>query len=92
MIQQTQCFATLGGAMVKTMVPMKNYPKVLIPKLHSVVVREGEIFTKKEYDEIYEWCRNNCKEQFYIYPSWTLKVGVDFEDDEDAIMFTLRFK
>ena len=79
--------------MAKTMVPMKNYPKVLVPVLHDVVIRTGNgIFRRDEYDEIYEWCKANCKEQFYIFPSWTEKVGAQFEDDEDAVMFALRFK
>ena len=74
------------------MVPVKNFPDVLVPKLHDVIIKEGEVFSKKEYDEIYDWCKDNCKERFYIFPSWTLKVGAQFEDDEDAIMFSLRFK
>ena len=39
--------------MAKTMVPMKNYPKVLVPVLHDVVIRTGNgIFRRDEYDEI----------------------------------------
>ena len=37
--------------MVKTMVPVKNFPDVLVPKLHDVIIKEGEVFSKKEYDE-----------------------------------------
>ena len=73
------------------MVPMKACPSILIPVLHDVIVREGEIFSRKEYEEIYKWCRDNCKEPFYIFPSWTLKIGAQFEDDEDATMFALRW-
>ena len=78
--------------MVKTMVPMKIHPSVLIPKLHDVIIRTNEVFTQKEYYEIRDWCEENCKEQYYIFPSWTQKIGAQFEDDEDAILFTLRFK
>ena len=78
--------------MVKTMVPMKNFPKVLVPKLHDVVLVEDEVIHVQEYEDIYAWCKENCKEPFYIFPSWTRKIGVQFEDDEDAVMFTLRFK
>lgn len=62
-----------------------------VPVLHDVVIRTGEIISRAEYEAIYDWCQHNCKEQFYIYPSWTNKIGCQFEDDEDATMFALRW-
>lgn len=37
-----------------------------------------------------EWCNQNCKEQFYWSGSWAGSF-VEFEDDDDATMFALRW-
>lgn len=63
-----------------------------VPVLHDVVIRENEVFSRDEYEAILDWCRYNCKGRFYIFPSWLAKIGAQFEDDEDAILFTLRWK
>jgi len=42
------------------------------------------------YLEMYNWLRENCKEKFYILPTWAGN-GAQFEDDEDAVLFALRW-
>ena len=37
-----------------------------------------------------EWCNQNCKERFYWAGLWAGSF-VEFEDDEDATMFALRW-
>lgn len=76
-----------------TITYVKGYNgKLDVPKLHDVVIRADEIFSRDEYNEMNEWCYKNCKERFYFFPSWTRKIGAQFEDDEDAMLFALRWK
>lgn len=72
---------------------------VRIPVLHDVVLKEyttrdllgryKEIENK--YKGMHHWCEQNCQSNFYFYPSWTRKLGAQFKNDEDAVMFALRW-
>lgn len=42
---------------------------------------------KYSYEEVQEWCKQNCKGPFYITYRWR----VTFHDDEDAMLFKLRW-
>jgi len=58
-----------------------------VPKFHTVHIRR-ENYT---HLELQVWCEANCRGAFYIIPSWRAKAGCQFEDDEDATMFALRW-
>ena len=72
---------------------------VRIPVPHDVVLKEyttrdligryKEI--EDEYKDMRKWCEQNCQSKFYFYPSWNRKFGAQFENDEDAVMFALRW-
>jgi hypothetical protein len=61
-------------------------PTLKVPKLHDV--QYNNAYTG---GEIYRWCKENTRAPFYTAPSWTGKCLVQFEDDQDATMFALRF-
>ena len=70
---------------MKTMIQPNpdKLPNWWVPKLY-----EGLAPPASNYDEIMEWCRENCREPFYTYPSWIKKKGAQFEDDEEARSFS----
>lgn len=59
--------------------------KMTVPKLITVCVTQNP-----PYAEMRNWCTENCQAPFYMLPSWYGK-GCQFEDDEDALMFALRW-
>lgn len=40
---------------------------------------------------IREWCKTNCRAEFYMHPGWTNEKFVQFKDDADAMWFALRW-
>jgi len=71
---------------------------IRIPVLHDVVLRIEPSFSLdrmsqllEDYTVMHKWCEQNCESNFYFYPSWTGKLGAQFENDEDAVMFALRW-
>lgn len=63
----------------------------ITPKLYTVVVFENRLWTTGMYDILYCWCRFNCHGRYYFYPSWTKKIGAQFEDENDALLFALTW-
>ena len=70
------------------------------PVLHKVVygIREpfnpnGLWFTNRhpQQPEIDAWVKENCKNPYYHSPGWTDEYFIQFEDDEEAMMFALRW-
>ena len=78
---------------MRTMVPWKYSSKgVMVPKLHSVSVsRDGLSLDQQNelYREMHNWCKEYLKDKFYGAPAWT--TTWQFEDDEDATAFALRW-
>lgn len=58
-----------------------------VPKLYTVHIPREKCSRK----QLYAWCNINCKGAFYIIPSWCENAGCQFEDDNDATMFALRW-
>lgn len=65
-----------------------GWTKVKFPVLHKVCYTDngeaGLIYT------IDQWCKENCKGRRYHSPSWSGNF-IEFEDDEDAALFALRW-
>ena len=66
--------------------PWPELTNVKVPKLHRVSYNP-----KYNWGEVQYWCKENCRSPAYTAPSWTGKQFVEFEDDEDAVVFALRF-
>lgn len=62
-------------------------PKSGITVTKLITVRISQKFV---YLDMYNWLRENCIGKFYILPTWA-GYGCQFEDDEDAILFALRW-
>ena len=71
-----------------------------IPVLHKVVYGIRKQFhptfvwaynRHPHQSEIDAWLDENCKNPYYISPSWTNECFIQFEDDEEAILFALRW-
>ena len=81
---------------------MKTYHKPVpltlptheVPKLHTVFIGPDRIVTPTgvvknwDYRELHNWCIANCKDKFYSH--WN--GNWQFDDDEDAMLFALRWK
>ena len=66
------------------------YSKILnkkVPKLHNVIISNENY----NYRTLSEWCAENCKGLYYLIPEWSKNIGCQFEDDEDAALFALRW-
>lgn len=59
-------------------------------KVKSPILITIRIGKEVPYLVMYEWLRENCKGKFYILPTYA-GHGAQFEDDEDAVLFTLRW-
>ena len=52
---------------------------------------------ERNFHEVYSWCVNNCQDSFYPGSDWdNWAIGesnrmVQFENEADAILFTLRW-
>lgn len=74
-----------------------------VPILHKVYYGEiaqelwfgkGTPFTMhypKHDPAVIEWCETNCRAEWYRSPRYVLQCFIEFEDDEDAVMFALRW-
>ena len=67
--------------------------KIRVPVLHTVVYgHRDDIDGWNNLDiRVRCWCGENCKGMFYLHPGWTLEKFVQFEDDEDAVLFALAW-
>lgn len=58
---------------------------VMVPVLHRVH------FTHYRIAEMRYWLEANCRAPWYVSPGWTDNF-VEFEDDQDATAFALKWK
>ena len=45
----------------------------------------------KHNPAVIEWCEANCRAAWYQSPGYVKQCFIEFEDDEDAVMFALRW-
>ena len=72
-----------------------------VPILHKVCYGEsakelyGPAAGLKMYPRhdvaVLEWCEENCKAAWYQSPGYCDQTFIEFGDDEDAVMFALRW-
>lgn len=74
-----------------------DYPYTKWPKLHRVVygkTMDGVLaqwqVSYKDYI-VNEWLKANCKNPYYHSPGYLTEKFIEFEDDEEATWFALRF-
>ena len=71
--------------MISYTTPWPDLPHVRVPKLHRVSYNP-----KYNWGEIHYWCKENCRAPSYMAMAWN-GTFVEFEDDEDATVFALKF-
>lgn len=76
---------------------MKMFPNIQTPILHKVVyahttdgVPAQWQISYKDY-RVNEWLKENCKHPYYHSPGYMKEKFIQFECDEDAVMFALRW-
>lgn len=74
-----------------------KYLNVPVPVLHKVVyaltvdgVQAQWQISYKDYI-VNEWLKENCSSPYYRSPGYFHEKFIEFEDDEEAFMFALRF-
>ncbi len=73
------------SGMIEYTYPWPEQPTFKVPKLHRVHYNP-----KYNRGEVQYWCKENCRAPSYMGGSWA-GTFVEFEDDQDAVMFALRF-
>jgi hypothetical protein len=83
--------------MTITYKPMDGMPSVRIPILHKVVyaytVDHVQAFYQRSYLDhlVDEWLEKNCKHSYYHGPGYLEEKFIQFECDEDALLFALKW-
>jgi hypothetical protein len=68
-----------------------------VPKLHRVVYAQTEGQVQAQWQKSYldykvnEWLEDNCQHPYYHSPGYLYEKFIEFECDEDAVMFALRW-
>ena len=66
-----------------------------VPVLHRVVYDrvEAELTLDQSYKDylVDEWLRANCRYPYYHSPGWHPERSIQFECDEEATLFALRW-
>lgn len=65
--------------------PFLPVSEVAVPVLHRVY------YSADKGENVRDWLLSNCQEPFYTSPGWVLKSFIEFEDDQDAFKFALRW-
>ena len=76
---------------------MKGFPSIKMPMLHRVVYASTQDGIQAQYQKSYkdylidEWLKSNCRANYYHSPGYLREKFIEFEDDEDATLFALRW-
>lgn len=80
--------------MAKTYKELDGFPGITVPVLHNIVYGKCESALYERHPkqvEIDAWLSENCKDRYYHTSSWMRVHAIQFEDDEDALMFALKY-
>jgi hypothetical protein len=84
----------MGRAMSIT---YKDYSNIKFPRLHKVVYGKTVDGVQAQWQVSYkdylvnEWLEENCKHGYYRSPGYFTEKFIEFQDDEEAFMFALKF-
>jgi hypothetical protein len=68
-----------------------------VPKLHRVVYAQTEGQVQAQWQKSYldykvnEWLKSNTRHPYYHSPGYLYEKFIEFECDEDAVLFALRW-
>ncbi len=74
-----------------------KFPGIEFPVLHRVVYAKTEDNVNAVYQRSYkdhlvdEWLKENCKNPYYHSPGYLYEKFIEFECDEEAVLFALRW-
>lgn len=74
-----------------------KWPGINFPVLHRVKYAETvdhmQAFYQRSYlDHLVDaWLKENCKAPYYHSPGYLREKFIEFEDDEEAFMFAMRW-
>lgn len=77
--------------------PWPDLPNVKVPKLHTVTYADTVDGVQAEYQRSYKdhlvdaWLKEYCKSPYYRSPGYLKEKFIQFEDDEEATLFALRW-
>jgi hypothetical protein len=77
--------------------PWPEHPALKIPKLHRVkyadtVDRVQAVYQYSYKDQLVnEWLKANCQHPYYRSPGYLYEKFIEFECDEDAVLFALKW-
>ena len=80
--------------MAKTYKEIDGFPGITCPVLHTIVYGKCESVLYERHPkqvEIDEWLRANCKDSYYHSSGWMREYSIQFEDDDDALLFALMY-
>ena len=89
---------TKVGTMTVTYKTLDEWPNVTIPILHKVVYAHTTDGVRAQYQRSYkdhlvdEWLKANCRHPYYHSPGWMQEKFIQFEDDQEAVLFALRWR
>ena len=74
-----------------------DLPGVKLPVLHKVVYAHTTAGVAAQYQRSYkdflvdQWLKENCQYSYYHSPGYLLEKSIQFEDDQDAVLFALKW-
>ncbi len=84
--------------MTITYKPSNFDPEFSVPVLHKVVYAPNRdsnsmLYYGRTEKDFYvdEWLKENCQHRYYYHSGYTDDKFIEFECDEDAMLFALRF-
>ena len=78
-------------------VTYKETKYVRVPVLHKVkyaeTVDDVQAYYQRSYKDhlVTEWLKNNCRHPYYTSPGYLKEKFIEFEDDQEAMLFALRW-
>ena len=76
---------------------LKDSLTVKVPVLYKVVYAETTDGVQARYQRSYkdhlvdEWLKENCEHGYYHSPGYYKEKFIEFEDDQEALLFALRW-
>jgi len=77
-------------------IPWDDLPNVKVAVLHRITygysdTPQARHECRLKEHHIRKWCATNCQAAYYFHPGYTREKFIEFEDDEDSILFKLTW-